>query len=91
MLRLNLLRVSECPFIAQTYPPLALSKVFTHLTADGFMDVLAEGRVSGDPGGKATNYCFTFQTLMITERENDVFQGHTDEIVFCFANWEITM
>lgn len=33
-----------------THPPLALCKVFPHLPADWFVDVLAECRVSGDPG-----------------------------------------
>lgn len=41
--------VPGCLFTGPTYPPLALSKVFTHLTADRFMDVLAESSVSGNP------------------------------------------
>lgn len=57
-LRLNLHHVSGCLFTTQTYPPLALSEVFTHLTADRFMDVLAESRVSGNPGGKSDKLFF---------------------------------
>lgn len=35
---------------ADAHPPFAFGKVFPHLPADRFVDVLAEGRVSGNPG-----------------------------------------
>lgn len=36
------------------HPPFAFGKVLPHLPADGLVDVLAEGRVSGDPGRSET-------------------------------------
>lgn len=44
--------MSGCLLTGLTYPPLALGKIFTHLTADGFVDVLAESSVSSNPGKK---------------------------------------
>lgn len=56
---------SACLLRGPAYPPLALGKVFTDLTADGFMDVLAEGGVSSNPGGKGSHVNYRLCTSCI--------------------------
>ena len=48
----------------QTYPPFALSKVFSDLPAHRLVDVLAEGRVPSDPEHTHTDTLTSHNTHM---------------------------